>query len=141
VRIVAETQFWIGVHGVVEERGRILVLRRAPVMLYRPGSWDLPGGHLSLGETVEQCLARETREETGLEIGITRLLGFNHAAEGPYMQILYACRLVSASCEVRLLPWEHVESRWVTLAELRGLTPLIPYLEAIVTRGLLDYLE
>src|SRR5258708_2548386 len=52
---MAEQQFFVGIHGVIASRGRILVLKRAPVMIYRPGSWDLPGGHIALGESFEDC--------------------------------------------------------------------------------------
>ncbi|MGH7987538.1 MAG: NUDIX domain-containing protein [Candidatus Binataceae bacterium] len=137
---MGEVQFWVGVHAVIEAYGRILVLKRAPSMGYRPGSWDLPGGHLTLGETIEQCLLREVREETGLDVEIARMLGFNHA-EGPYLQVLYACRVIEAKRQIRLLPWEHAEARWVTLEELRALAPVIPYLEMIVERGMLSYLN
>jgi len=39
------------------------------------GLWALPGGSQDLGETPEECARREFKEETGLEIEITRLLG------------------------------------------------------------------
>jgi ADP-ribose pyrophosphatase YjhB (NUDIX family) len=39
------------------------------------GNWSFPGGVMEIGETLEQCLIRETREETGYEIEITGLLG------------------------------------------------------------------
>ena len=37
-------------------------------------SWSLPGGALEAGETLEACLVREVREETGLLVGMDRLL-------------------------------------------------------------------
>ncbi len=40
---MAEAQFFVGVHGVIADRGRIIVLKRAERMPYRPGTWDLPG--------------------------------------------------------------------------------------------------
>jgi 8-oxo-dGTP diphosphatase len=133
---MAEQQFWIGVHGVIEDSGKILVLRRAPSMTYKPGSWDLPGGHLAANESFEECLAREVTEETGLTIEIDRLLCANKAP-GPYLQLIYACRTSGSSREVTLRPFEHVEYRWATLDELRRLGELIPYLDQIIARGIL----
>lgn len=137
---MAEAQFWIGVHGVIAHERRILVLRRAARMSYRPGSWDLPGGHLALGEDFEDCLAREVAEETGLEIALERLLGVHKPVAEPYVQLLYACRPVDPRREPIPRPDEHDEARWVTLEELRRIPNLIPYLEGILGRGILDYL-
>ncbi len=134
---MAETQFFVGVHGVISNRGRIIVLRRAGRMSYQPGSWDLPGGHLALGEGFEECLLREVKEETGLEIAIERLLGVNKTPSEPYLQAFYACRSLVYR-KVTLRPDEHAESRWVTLEEMTAME-LIPYLETILHRGLLDY--
>ena len=50
---MAEDQFWVGVHGVIARGGKLLVLKRAPSMRYKPGTWDLPGGHLAIGESFE----------------------------------------------------------------------------------------
>jgi 8-oxo-dGTP diphosphatase len=136
---MAEQQFYVGVHGVIANRGRILVLRRAPGMSYRPRSWDLPGGHLAPDENFEQCLLREIKEETALDAAIDRLLGLNAMPAQPYVQALYACRLTVYQ-QVRLTPHEHIEHRWAALGELQGME-LIPYLEAILKRGMLDYVR
>ncbi len=138
--IMAEDQFWIGVHGVIAHRGRILILRRAREMIYRPGHWDLPGGHLAIGESFEQCLTREIGEETGLTARIERMIGVNQAPEGPYVQLIYACRLdADPPPMVRLRPSEHCEARWLSVAEVRRLDEPIPYLERIAARGMLDW--
>ena len=136
---MAEQQFYVGIHGVIANRGRILVLKRAPVMPYRPGSWDLPGGHLSLGESFEDCLLREIKEETGLDVAIDRLLGLHSMVSEPYLQAFYSCRLTVFQ-KVRLRPDEHVEHRWNTPDELASLE-LIPYLAAIMKRGMLSYVK
>jgi ADP-ribose pyrophosphatase YjhB (NUDIX family) len=138
---MAEAQFWIGIHAVIAERGRIVVLKRAARMPYRPGHWDLPGGHLALGEDFEQCLMREVGEETGLEIEIERMLGLHKAAPDPYVQALFACRPAGARRELVLRPEEHIEARWVSVTELAGMSDLIPYLEGMLHRGMLDYLK
>ena len=138
---MAEAQFWIGIHGVIAERGRVVILRRSARMPYRPGHWDLPGGHLALGESFEQCLAREVGEETGLEVAVERLLGIHKAPSDPYVQALYACRPVGVARELKLAPDEHVEGRWVTREELAQMRDLIPYLERVLRSGLLGYLS
>ena len=136
---MAEQQFYVGIHGVIESRGRILVLKRAPVTGYQPGSWDLPGGHIALGESFEECLLREVKEETSLDVAIDRLLGLHSMISEPYLQALYACRLTVFQ-NVKLQPDEHVEHRWVTLDELASLE-LIPYLASILKRGMLSYVK
>ncbi|HZO82408.1 MAG TPA: NUDIX hydrolase [Candidatus Binataceae bacterium] len=138
---MAEAQFWIGVHAVIAEHRRIVVLRRAARMPYRPGHWDLPGGHLALGEEFEQCLMREVAEETGLEVEIERMLGLHKLPPDPYVQALYACRPAGERRALKLRPDEHIEGRWVSLAELAAMRDLIPYLARMLKLGMLDYLK
>ena len=135
---MAEDQFWVGVHGVIARDGKLLVLKRAPTMSYKPGSWDLPGGHLVIGESFEECLAREVAEETGLAIATPRLLGI-HNSIGPYLQAIFACTTAGHAHDIRLRPHEHIEARWIVPADIAQLE-LIPYLEGIVRRGMLDFL-
>jgi 8-oxo-dGTP diphosphatase len=53
-----------------EPNGVVLVERRNP-----PLGWALPGGFVDYGETCEQAAVREMREETGLDVTLTGLLG------------------------------------------------------------------
>ena len=52
------------------ETGIVLIDRRFP-----PPGWALPGGFVEYGETVESAAVREAREETGLNVTLTRLFG------------------------------------------------------------------
>ena len=56
---------------IAEER--VLLIRRGTPPL--AGEWSLPGGRLELGESVEQAVVREVREETGLDVAPVQLLG------------------------------------------------------------------
>jgi ADP-ribose pyrophosphatase YjhB (NUDIX family) len=57
---------------VVLDSGRALLIRRASEPLR--GEWSIPGGMLELGETLEQGVARELLEETGLQVRVLELI-------------------------------------------------------------------
>lgn len=54
---------------VIDDDGRVLVARRAPGEALE-GKWEFPGGKLEPGESAEECLVREFREEFGVEIEV-----------------------------------------------------------------------
>jgi 8-oxo-dGTP diphosphatase len=58
----------VGVGAVVLDAGRVLLIKRAHEPL--KGQWSLPGGGVELGETLEQAVAREVQEETGLDVDV-----------------------------------------------------------------------
>ncbi|HMD42950.1 MAG TPA: NUDIX hydrolase [Candidatus Acidoferrum sp.] len=62
----------VGVGGVVIVDGRALLIRRGSEPLR--GEWSIPGGMLELGESLEQGVARELREETGLLVRVLDLI-------------------------------------------------------------------
>lgn len=59
--------------AVLIEDGRILLVEQR-VGAGSTREWSLPGGRVKGGETIEECLRREVREETGIDIAIERLL-------------------------------------------------------------------
>jgi len=59
--------------AVVCREGKILLQRRSD-----NAAWGLPGGILELDETYEEAAVREVREETGLTVRLTALLGIYH---------------------------------------------------------------
>ncbi len=60
------TEVAVGV--LVAPDGQFLLTSRPPGKVYA-SYWEFPGGKVEAGETVEQALARELREEIGIEIG------------------------------------------------------------------------
>jgi 8-oxo-dGTP diphosphatase len=98
----------VGVGGVVIEDGRALLIRRGSEPLL--GQWSIPGGMLELGESLQAGVARELREETGLEVRVLDLIevfdriymkeGDDSTAPNPrpryhYVIVDYLCERVS----------------------------------------------
>src|SRR5260370_34492617 len=63
--------FRIGVFALIfDDQGRVLLGLRRDI-----DWWNLPGGGMEAGETVDEALRREVREETGLEVEVGQLVG------------------------------------------------------------------
>lgn len=62
--------------AVIDVDGKVLLTRRSPRLIF-PNAYVLPGGHLDPGESLEQCCARELREECGIDIKIGKPSTFN----------------------------------------------------------------
>ena len=56
------------VGALIRDRGRVFVQRRSSTRRVLPGIWDIVGGHIGVGETLEEALAREIKEETGWDL-------------------------------------------------------------------------
>ena len=80
----------VSVAGLVtNDRGEILLVNSP----WR--GWEYPGGLIEPGETFEQALRREIREEAGVEIEILRFVGICKNVEKDIVNIDFACRYVS----------------------------------------------
>lgn len=105
----------IGVAVIWNEQGQILIDRRRPEGLLG-GLWEFPGGKLELGETVEECIKREIKEELGIEIEVgDRLVTIEHAYSHFRVTLMvHHCRHLSGVPQAI----ECDEIRWVTLDEI-----------------------
>ena len=63
----------IACDAILIENGKLLLIKRGNMP--EKGKWALPGGRLEENETVEECLRREARKETGLEVEPLKLMG------------------------------------------------------------------
>ena len=72
----------VGVGGVVIRDSHVLLIRRGTEPL--KGQWSIPGGTLELGETLEEGVRRELREETSLDVRVLDLIEiFERISPGP----------------------------------------------------------
>jgi len=99
---------------------KILLVKRATVVF--KGYWALPGGKVDAGETVEQTVVREVKEETGLHVEIVRKIGEYHESgvqDGIEYDYYPACFLVKPiGGKVKKQEKEIEEIRLVNLKEI-----------------------
>lgn len=105
----------IGVAVIRNAEGLILIDRRLEEGLLG-GLWEFPGGKIEPGETVQECIEREVREELDIAIAIDEhLITLNHAYTHFKVNLqVYLCTYVSGEPK----PLESQELRWVTLTEI-----------------------
>ena len=116
--------------AVVMRAGRVLLTRRAEGQ-HLAGMWEFPGGKLEAGESPEEALVRECREECGIEVEVNDILEVTHHKypEKDVLLLFYRCRLRAG--EVRHL--QVADHAWVTPPELDRY-PLPPADERVVAR-------
>jgi 8-oxo-dGTP diphosphatase len=123
--------------ALIDADNRVLIAQR-PVGKSMAGLWEFPGGKIETGETPEQALHRELREELGIEVCLTCLAPFNfasHAYETFHLLMpLYICR----TWEGEIVPREGQTVAWVKALDLTNYAmppadlPLIPWLRDLL---------
>ena len=116
--------------ALVDIDGRVLLAQR-PRGKTLAGLWEFPGGKLEAGETPEDCLIRELREELGIDVAAACLSPFVFAShdlgEAHLLMPLFLCRRWSGFVQAR----EHQALAWARPAEM-GRYPMPPADEPLV---------
>lgn len=98
--------------------GKYLLIRRSNTEETGAGTWEFPGGKLDFGESVEQCILREIREETGLTaeiLGLAYVTDFYTSDTRKVVLINYICRADNSAVT---LSDEHTAYKWVNKEEI-----------------------
>ncbi|MGI5273104.1 NUDIX domain-containing protein [Nonomuraea sp. CA-218870] len=107
-------KFMIGVTGVVrDEEGRVLLLRHR--MWPPERQWGCPTGYAEKGETWEDTVVREVREETGLHVKVGRLL---HLKSGYKLRVEATYEALLAGGTLKIDPVEILEAKWCSPYDL-----------------------
>ena len=104
--------------GVLIRDGDVLVAKRNEGA-HLEGLWEFPGGKLEQNESPEDCLAREFREELGVDIEVGTILEvvFHRYPEKNVLLLFYSCRLLGGDPE----PLDVAELAWTPKADLLDL--------------------
>jgi A/G-specific adenine glycosylase len=102
--------------GVIRRGGKILIARRRESGLLG-GLWEFPGGKREAGESLEECVAREIKEEVGIEVRVLRPLATVRHAYSHFRVTLhfFDCRWRRG----RARPIGCDDCRWVSRDEIR----------------------
>lgn len=116
--------------AIIEKEGRFLLCRRAPGRS-NAGKWEFPGGKLEAGETEQQCLARELREELGVEAEVGEFAGEFLEQDGRFLIRYYRAILKSDNLTLS----DHDGAEWV------GREGLLMYEMTTADREMASFLE
>jgi 8-oxo-dGTP diphosphatase len=131
----------VGVKGAILREGRLLLLRRRKDSDIYPGLWDLPGGGVEEGATLEGTLVREILEETGFRARVGSVLyasmqriPVRGERSFPSLRVCFRCTTRSRRSP-QLDASEHSGLAWVTRRSL-GKFRLVPHLRPAVEKAL-----
>src|ERR1700759_2703715 len=118
------TRPYLAVSAAIFRDGKVLIVRRARPPAH--GLYTLPGGGVELGETLEEAVVREVREETNLEVEPVALAGYRQAiardaagaVERHFVILPFAARWIAGEV---LLNEELGEAHWLEPAGLSAL--------------------
>jgi 8-oxo-dGTP diphosphatase len=96
--------------AIIEQEGTVLAAQRSATMTL-PLKWEFPGGKIEAGETEEECLIRELREELGVSVFIRTALSPATHSYPDFTVTLYpfTCRLTGGTMTM----YEHHALQWI----------------------------
>lgn len=105
---------------VIDQNGRVLVLKRSENSGSNPGKWELPGGKPNKGESFEDSFRREVLEETGFLIHLQQSAGTADQVVSGY-HVVHVVMVASIMSGGLAISDEHSAFQWVEMNELGAL--------------------
>jgi 8-oxo-dGTP diphosphatase len=109
------------VHRLRDGKSQAFVARRAATKPFLPSVFELPGGHVDEGEASVVALQREFQEEFSASIRVGdpfATFSYRDVSGANSTEIVYFATFNDLAAEIKLLPAEHSEYRWVGLDDI-----------------------
>ena len=111
-----DTDTKTAVVGVVEHEGKVLMGKKVKIDHVFSGGWHIPSGKIQVGETAEEAVIREMKEEAGIDVKVKKLLDESFFAETGLLVKWYLCSPITRDIK----PGEDLaEVKFVTKDEAR----------------------
>ena len=123
--------------AIIQREGKILATQRGYGDL--AGGWEFPGGKIEPGETPEEALVRELKEELGIDIAIERLLAVIDYEYETFRLHMHCFLTHVGNGRIHLL--EHSDAKWLGAEDIESVAWLpadIKVIEAIEQSGILN---
>ena len=119
--------------AIIESDDKILIAQRQSEDDIFGGLWEFPGGKIEDGETPEECMARELKEELEIEVEVGRLIISNkhRYPNGIFELLVYRVQHICGNFVLN----DHDEIKWITIDKISNFefppanTPIINYLK------------
>ena len=118
--------------------GEYLVIKRAGSV--EVGTWEFPGGRVDPGETIENALEREIKEETNLKVEMERFIGWGQGFNIKHQEteevldrfvMFFECKLIKGKLK---LDHESADHKWAKLEDFMKFTPLSKPVQDFVSK-------
>ena len=115
----------ITVCAFIHKGGKLFVAKRAETKKFLPGIFELPGGRVDFGETMEDGLKREIKEEFNFKIKIGEpFYVFTYVSRNDTrhsIEVVYFATMDNPDKKITLDANDHSEYRWITKEEISAI--------------------
>ena len=117
-----KSEYGLTMRGIIKNSdGEILIVKRHPKSRTAPDTWELPGGKVDEGESFDDALVREIKEETNLDCKVGALaIAIQH--DYPHKRTVQMIMHLDDVEGELMISDEHTDAKYASIDEIRTLT-------------------
>lgn len=124
-------------HGLMKINDQYILIKRTKIKRGKPNSlpeyWDIPGGMVEQGETPQQAVVRETKEEVNLDVVVGNIIhedsNYDESKDAVFTRLVYLCDVINPDLSnIILQEDEHSEYRLINSLKEMDNEKIVDYL-------------